>query len=80
MYDTLQVFGSQLPGLQELWRRHVASQLHARNAGVNRKASEVLFANVNDDIRRAARISDQRQLSPESIREACQYGFAQVFS
>lgn len=80
MYDTLQVFGSRLPDLQELWRRHVASQLHTRNARIIRKASEVLFASVSDDILRAARISDQRQLSPESIREACHSGFAQVFN
>ena len=43
------------------------------------KASDVLFGNVSDDIRRAAQISDQRGLSPEAIREAGQYGFIQVF-
>ena len=79
MHDTLEVFGARLHELQELWRRIVAPQLRARNSRIVSKASEVLFDNLSDDIRRAAQISDQRRLSPEAIREACQYGFIQVF-
>lgn len=79
MHDTLEVFGARLHELQELWRRIVAPQLHARNANTVSKAAEILFGNLSDDIRRAAQISDERGLSPEAIREACQYGFVQVF-
>ncbi|MEX2264436.1 MAG: GSU2403 family nucleotidyltransferase fold protein [Bryobacteraceae bacterium] len=79
MRDTLEVFGARLHELRELWRLIVAPQLHARNARIVSKASEVLFGNLSDDIRRAAQISEQRGLSPEAIREACQYGFIQVF-
>lgn len=79
MHDTFEVFGAHLRELQELWQRIVAPGLHARNASILSRASEVLFGNLSDDIRRAAQISDQRRLSPGAIREACQYGFVQVF-
>jgi hypothetical protein len=65
--------------MQKLWRRIVAPQLRDRNANTVSKASEVLFGNLSDDIRRAAEISEERALAPEAIREACQYGFTQVF-
>ena len=79
MHDTFEVFGAHLHELQELWQRIVAPGLHARHVRIVSRASEVLFGNLSDDIRRAAQISDQRRLSPEAIREACQYGFVQVF-
>ena len=79
IHDTLEVFGARLQELRELWRRIVVPQLRARNASIVSNASQVLFGDLSDDIRRAARISDQRTLSPESIREVCQYGFIQVF-
>ncbi len=79
MLDALEVFGARLHELRELWRRIVFPQLHTRDARSVSNASEVLFGNLSDDIRRAARILDQRARSAESIREACQYGMIQVF-
>jgi hypothetical protein len=79
LHDTLEVFGARLPELQELWRDIVAPQLQPRSAGSVSKASQVLFGELSDDIRRAAEISDERALSPGDIREACRYGFIQVF-
>lgn len=79
MHDTLEVFGARLQELQELWRRSVAPQLHARKARTVSRAAEVLFGDLTDDIRRASQISDERGLSPEAIRQACEFGFAEVF-
>lgn len=79
MHDTLEVFGARLPELRDLWRSDVAPRLSARASATVLKASERLFGALSDDIRRAARISTDRGLSPESIREACRYGFVQVF-
>jgi len=79
MHDTLEVFGTRLPELQELWRSIVAPQLQPRSASIVSKASEVLFGELSDDIRRAAEISAERALAPDAIREACRYGFIQVF-
>jgi hypothetical protein len=78
MHDTLEVFGARLAELQQLWRTNVARQLHRRSAGTVSKASEALFGDLSDDIRRAAEISAERALSPKAIREACRYGFTEV--
>jgi hypothetical protein len=78
MHDTLEVFGARLQELQELWQKVVAPQLTSRCAGTVSKAPQSLFANLTDDIRRAAAISAERAISPETLREACRYGFNQV--
>jgi hypothetical protein len=79
MHDTLEVFATRLAELQELWRSIVAPQLPPRSASIVSKASKDLFGELSDDIRRAAEISAERALAPEAIREACRYGFIQVF-
>ena len=79
MHDTLEVFGTRLPELQELWQSIVAPRLQPRSANIVSKASENLFGELSDDIRRAAEISVERALTPEGVREACRYGFNQVF-
>lgn len=79
VHDTLEVFGSQLDELQEFWRKTVAPRLHSRNARIVRSAIEELFGYLSDDIRRAAQASNERTLSPETIREACRYGFTRIF-
>jgi hypothetical protein len=79
MHDTFEVFGERLPELRELWRNIVATRLSPRARSVVSRAAEVLFGDLSDDIRRAAEISAERALSPEVVREACRYGFSQVF-
>uniref|UniRef100_Q01P65 Nucleotidyltransferase-like domain-containing protein n=1 Tax=Solibacter usitatus (strain Ellin6076) TaxID=234267 RepID=Q01P65_SOLUE len=79
LHDTLEVFGTRLPELQGLWRHTVAPQLPPRSKKKVSKASEDLFGELTDDVRRAAEISAERVLSPKEIREACRYGFIQVF-
>lgn len=79
MHDTLEVFGARLGELRKLWRTNVARQLHRRSASTVLKASEILFGELSDDVRRAAEISAGRALSAEAIREACRYGFTEVF-
>ena len=79
MHDTLEVFGARLEELRQLWRTDIAGQLHRRSASTVSKASEVLFGGLSDDLRRAAEISAERALSPKAIREACRYGFAEIF-
>ena len=79
MHDTLEVFGAQLPQMQDLWRNVVAPKLHARTATKVSKSPKTLFGELSDDIRRAAEISADRALSPEAIRAACRYGFTEMF-
>jgi len=79
MHDTLEVFGARLKELQELWRNVAAAQLTPRAESKVSKASQFLFGNLTDDIRRAAAISAERAISPERLRQACRYGLNQVF-
>ena len=79
MHDTVEVFGGRLPELAQLWKEKVAPQLHPRQSRNVSTASERLFDKLNDDIRRAAEIAGERAITPEAIREACRYGFRQVF-
>jgi len=53
----------------QLYRRHLAAQ----------ELEYPPFDDARYGYSRAAQISDQRGLSPEAIREACQYGFVHVF-
>jgi hypothetical protein len=79
MHDTLEVFGGRLDELRELWQGSVSLELQPRQAKAVTKAANVLFGEVSDDIRRAAEIPVGRGLSAQALREACQYGFIQVF-
>jgi len=79
MHDTLEVFGARLQEMRELWRNVVAPKLNVRSATKVSRAAEVLFAELSDDIRRASEISAERALSPQAIREACHFGFIQLF-
>ncbi len=78
IYDTLQLFGSRLPELRTEWRVHLAPQIPDRTLKALTRGSRTPFLNLSDDIRRAARISPERQLTPEAIREACAHGLEQL--
>ena len=80
IHDTLELFGSGLAEIRTLWRNVVKPQLHPRDANTVSRASAAIFGQVSDDISRAAGIAAGRDLSPSGVREACNYGFAQVFS
>ena len=79
MHDTLEVFGAHLPEMRELWRCTVSPQQPHRSTNKLSKAAENLFSELSDDVRRAAEVSAERALFPREIREACRYGFDQVF-
>ncbi|MBM3746370.1 MAG: hypothetical protein FJW34_11290 [Acidobacteria bacterium] len=80
MHDTLEVFGLRLAELRAEWEATIAPQLHRRDSAKVRKASGTLFGEVTDDIRVAVTMAAGRSLTPESVREACQFGFEQVFT
>jgi hypothetical protein len=79
MRDTLEVFGARLADLANLWRSDVAGHLTSRHSKAVSRASREMFAEVSDDIRRAVGISAERALDPEELRQACYYGFNEVF-
>jgi hypothetical protein len=80
IHDTLQVFGAHLGDLRDEWSGRVRPGLHLNAAKIVKSADTWLFGEVNDIIRAAASIAADRRLTPESVRESCQYGLQQLMS
>jgi hypothetical protein len=79
IHDTLEVFGGRLEALNAEWESRIAPRLHGNHVKVVRKASDRIFGGVTDTIRDAAIMAAGRDLNPESVREACQFGLRQLF-
>lgn len=80
IHDTLELFGRSLPELGQLWVDDVAPRLGSRIKAKIQQAGRRLFEEVTDITREAALMTTGRQLSPESLLEACQAGTDLVFS
>lgn len=79
IHDTLEVFGAQLEELKAEWNSKVKQRVHARSVRKIERAAADLFGEVSDEIREAARIDAARNLSPEAVRERCNFGLRQIF-
>ena len=80
IHDTLELFGGALDDLGSLWREHVRPSLSSKHAKAVVATANALFGDVTDTIRAAARIPQDRRISPESIRSACEYGLREVMN
>jgi hypothetical protein len=78
VHDTLQVFGARLDDLRDEWTGRVRPSLHSKAVKTVGTAHAWLFGEVNDVIRAAAPIAADRKLTPEAVRESCQYGLQQI--
>jgi len=78
IHDTLELFGGSLDQLRGLWvdqvRPAIPSKIARRAATIARE----LFADVTDTIREAARMPQDRRVTPEHIRIACEYGLGEI--
>ena len=79
IHDTIEIFGSRLEELRLLWLGNIATTLSRKAARTVAEAHESMFGRISDDIRQAAQIAKDRQISPEGIRQACEYGLAHIF-
>jgi hypothetical protein len=78
LHDTLQVFGARLDDLRNEWTERVRPALHSRAARIVETAHGQLFGEITDAVRMAAQIAVGRNLSPEAVRESCQFGLQQI--
>jgi hypothetical protein len=74
IHDTLELFGGALDELRAIWIDQVRPSMAAKTARQLEKTASALFEQVTDTIREAARIPQDRRLTPEVIRAACEYG------
>jgi Nucleotidyltransferase len=80
IHDTLELFGGALPELRALWNDEIRSTLPPKVARRVVEISRESFASVTDVLREAARIPQDRTLSPERMRAVCEMALAQVLS
>lgn len=78
IHDTLELFGSDLEGLSSIWRDDVGKVLHPRWLTAMNGTRGRLFGEMNDHIRNAAVIPQDRQLDPERLRQMCAAALTQV--
>ena len=79
IHDTLQLFGASLDKLRTVWEAEVRPKMAPKTAKRALATASELFENVTDTIRNAARIPQDRNLQPENLRAAVQYGLNEVF-
>lgn len=79
IHDTLQLFGASLDELQRVWEDEVGPKMSPKTAKRALATASELFENVTDTIREAARMPQDRNVKPENVRDAVQYGLNEVF-
>lgn len=78
IHDTLELFGGSLGELRRLWVEEIRPTMAPTTARKAETTALELFAEVTDTIREAARIPQDRQLLPENVQRACEYGLGEI--
>lgn len=71
IHDTLELFAPKLDELALVWREHVRKELHENWVRKLRQIIETVFGELNDEVRNAAAIPQNRDLDPERMRAMC---------
>jgi hypothetical protein len=79
IHDTIELFGAHLRALGGVWRESLRPALPPRTARAVEASCAEQFAEVNDIIRSAARIPQDRVLRPERVQQVCEYGLGEIF-
>jgi hypothetical protein len=78
MHDTLELFGGQLAALAVLWKEKVADTLTDRQKRELTDGVKDMFSAVNDVLRDAALIPQDRSLTPERMQALCAQAFGEI--
>lgn len=79
IHDTIELFAQNLKALGARWREQLRPLLPPRIGSRVEQLSREQFRETNDVIREAARIPQDRTLTPENVRAVCEYGFQVIF-
>lgn len=79
IHDTFELFGASLDELREGWLDQLRPRMPRKTANSAESVARDLVAEVTDTVREAARLPQDRKVSPESIRRACALGFEEIF-
>jgi hypothetical protein len=78
IHDTLELFGGGLDELRALWIDHVRPSMPNKTAKRAKALAHATFEQVTDTIREAALIPQDRSLTPDALRAACEYGLSEI--
>ena len=78
IFDTVGLFGGQMAEFHKMWKEVIGPGLGKHRDDVI-KLSAAVFSEVTEDVRNAARIPQDRQLTAEEIQSTCQFAFEKVF-
>lgn len=79
IHDTLDLFGRELTTLRALWLDQIRPTLPQKTVKTVERLQSDQFGVVTDTIRNAARIPQDRTLTPDRLQGACAYGLEQIF-
>lgn len=80
IHDTLELFGAALDEMRSIWTDQVRPTLTAKTARRAEETALGLFQQVTDTIRGAARVPQDRRLTPEALRAAVDYGINSILA
>jgi hypothetical protein len=78
IHDTIELFGGAIGSLKDLWRNSLAPTLGSRAEKRVVEESDKTFSSVTDVIREAARIPQDRTVTPEGIITLCAVGLKRI--
>lgn len=79
VHDTLELFGRKLSALHVIWEKEVSPGVPRKTTKAIERLRREQFAAVTDVHRAAARIPQDRALTPDRLQAACAYGLDQIF-
>ncbi len=79
IHDTLDLFGPELEALRADWEEKLRRRIAQHTAKRIERLARAQFTTVTDVIRSAARLPQDRTVSPEHLRMACEYGLQGIF-
>jgi hypothetical protein len=71
IHDTLELFAEELDNLAALWRDDVRHTMHENWIRELERTRERVFGTLNDTLRDAAQMPQDRELDPERMRAMC---------
>lgn len=78
IHDTLELFGGELPAMKALWHE-LRPKFHDKTARAVESLQRDHYAVVTDVIRNAARIPQDRIVTPERMQATITYGLGEIF-
>jgi len=79
IHDTLDLFRRHLEELKVIWLDKIRPELPSKTAREIERLHREQFGAVSDVIRTAARIPQDRTITPERMQRACSFGLEEIF-